>query len=175
MDGLSFDPIIGQEVGVVGRPGVFRIVHVYHPGEEHPNPNLRTLEGRSGTVDLRRDEDGFGLPAIPWYRLKYVDDTGPVRHAIEWLKTNPDGRKYPDYIVGYEVETGTDHAGNPSIFVHFSIDPDYFYENGQASQEKIAKLNEFTYEFQQMLLSLGLSRWTYVRASEARRTLDVAS
>jgi hypothetical protein len=126
-------------------------------------------------VDLKRDEDGLGLPAVPWYRLRYVDDTGPVRHAVEWLKTNPDGRKYPDYIVDYEVETGTDHAGNPSIFVRFSVDPDYFYENGRASQEKIAKLNEFTYGFQQTLLSLGLSRWTYVRANEARRTLDVAS
>jgi hypothetical protein len=175
MDGLSFDPVVGQEVCVLGRPGAFRIVHVYQPGEEHPNPNLRTQEGRSGTVDLKREEDGFELPAIPWYRLTYVDDTGRVLHAIEWLKTNPDGRKYPDYIVDYEVETGNDHAGNPSIFVRFLVDPDYFYENGRASQEKIAQLNEFTFEVQQTLLSLGLNRWTYVRAGEARRALDVAS
>jgi hypothetical protein len=175
MDGLGFDPIVGQEVCVLGRPGVFRIVHVYQPGEEHPNRGLRTREGLSGTVDLRRKEDGFELPAIPWYRLRYVDDTGPVRHAIEWLKTNPDGRKYPDYIVDYEVETGNDHAGNPSIFVRFLVDPDYFYENGRASQERIAALNEFTYQVQQVLLGLDLDRWTYVQAGQAGRALDVAS
>jgi hypothetical protein len=175
MDGLSFDPVVGQEVCVLGRPGVFRIIHVYQPGEEHPNPNLRTQEGQSGTVDLKREEDGFGLPAIPWYRLTYVDDTGRVLHAIEWLKTNPDGRKYPDYIVDYEIETGSDHAGNPSIYVRFFVDPEYFYENGRPSEEKIASLNGFLYDVQQILLGLGLDRWTYVRSAEARRTLDVAS
>jgi len=175
MDGLNFDPYVGQQVRVLGRPGVFRIIHVYQPSEEHPNPGLRTSEGLLGTVDLKREEDGFGLPAIPWYRLNYIDDTDRVRHAIEWLKTNPGGRPYPGYVVDYEVETGNDHAGNPSIFVRFLVDPDYFYENGRPSQERIAALNEFTYQVQQTLLGLGLFRWTYVRAGEARRALDVAS
>lgn len=175
MDGLSFDPMVGQEVAVLGRMGVFRITHVYQPGEEHPNPNIRTPEGRLGTVDLKREDDGFALPAISWFRLRYLDETGPVRHAIEKLKTSPDRRNYPDYIVGYEVETGSDHASNPSIFVRFLVDPDYFYENGRPSEEKIDALNAFIYQVQQVLLGLGLDRWTYVRAAEARRALDVAS
>jgi hypothetical protein len=175
MDGLNFDPYVGQEVRVLGRPGVFRILHVYRPGKEHPNPNLRTPEGLSGTVDLQREKDGFALPGIPWYRLNYADETGPVHHAIEWLKTNPDGKKYPDYIVDYEVSTSDDHAGNPSIFVLFLVDPDYFYENGRASQGKIVALNKFTYDVQQVLLGLELNRWTYVQTGEARRALDVAS
>jgi hypothetical protein len=115
------------------------------------------------------------LPAIPWYRLNYVDETCAVRHAIEWLKTNPDGRKYPGYVIDYEVKAGNDHAGNPSIFVRFLVDPDYFYENGRASQEKIAALNEFTFGVQQVLSGLGLDSWTYVQTGEARRALDVAS
>jgi hypothetical protein len=175
MDGLNFDPFVGQEVRVLGRPGVFRIVRIFQPGEEHPNPNLRTTEGRMGTVDLKREEDGFGLQAISWSRLNYVDETGAVRHAIEWLRTNPENRQFPNYIVSYELESGSDHAGNPSIFVRFLVDPDYFYENGRASQERIAALNEFVYEVQQVLLGLGLGRWTYVRSAEAQRALDVAS
>ncbi|MGA3264669.1 MAG: hypothetical protein ABSC47_11570 [Terracidiphilus sp.] len=175
MDGLNFDPYAGQKVRVRGWPGVFRIDKVYQPNEEHPNPNLRTEEGLQGTVDLKREEDGFEKPSTPWYRLNYVDETDPVRHAIEWLKTNPEGRVFPAYIDNYEVTAGDDHAGNPAIFVRFFVDQDYFYENGRASEEKIDALNAFLYEVQQILLGLGLDRWTYVRAAEARRVLDVAS
>jgi hypothetical protein len=175
MDGLNFDPIVGQEVGVLGRRGTFRIVHVYQPGDQHPNPSLQTSEGQAGTVDLKQEEDGFGLPAIPWYRLRYVDETGPVRHAIEWLKTNPESHLFPDYIVDYDVSSGDDHAGNPAIFVRFFADQDYFYLNGRPAIERIDALNKFLYEVQQILLGLGLDRWTYVRAAEARGALDVAS
>jgi hypothetical protein len=55
------------------------------------------------------------------------------------------------------------------------VDPDYFYENGRASQGKIVALNKFTYDVQQVLLGLELNRWTYVQTGEARRALDVAS
>jgi hypothetical protein len=175
MDGLNFDPYVGQEVRVLGRPGVFRILHVYQPGEEHSNPNLRTPEGLSGTVDLKREKDGFALPAIPWYRLNYADETGPVYQAIEWLKTNPDDKKYPDYIVDYEVEARNDQSGNPSIFVRFLVEPDYFYENGSPSQRNMAALSEFTFEVEQVLLGLDLDRWIYVQSGVARRVLDVAS
>lgn len=175
MDDLNLDPIVGEEVRVRYRPGVFRIVNVYRPGEEHPNPNLRTSEGRLGTVDLKREEDGFSLPAIPWHRLNFVDETRPVRRAIEWLKTNPEGGKYPDYVVDYEVTAGDDHAGNPSFFVRFFVDRGYIYENGRPSEEKVAKLNGFLDEVRSTLNLLDLDRWTYVRAAESRRALDVAS
>lgn len=181
MGNLSFDPIVGEELRVLGRQGLYKVVRVYMKPPTKtwqtkgdvgpPSPALELM-----FVDLKSEESSEVLTDVPANseRLKF-DETHPVRCAVEWLKTNPDGRKYPDYIVNYEVETGNDHAGNPSIFVRFLVDQDYFYENGRASQEKIAKLNEFTDEVQQTLLSLGLNRWTYVRAGEARRALDVAS
>ncbi|MGA7339052.1 MAG: hypothetical protein WBX18_00550, partial [Terracidiphilus sp.] len=98
-----------------------------------------------------------------------------VRRVIEWLKSNPLGKSYPKYVVGYEVKLGDDHADYPSIFVRFFVDPDYIYENGRPSEEKVAELNRFLEEVQRELLSLDLGRWTYVRAAEAPRALDVAS
>jgi hypothetical protein len=165
---INLDPQVGEEVSVQGHSGSFRITKV-----DHCIDNYRTTRFY-GSVDVEELVTGFKLEHIPVAALIYGEDR-PVRRALEWLKTNRDKKQYPDYIVDYEVETGNDHAGNPSIFVRFLVDPDYFYENGRVSQEKIAALNEFTYEVQQTLLSLGLDRWTYVRAGEARRALDVAS
>jgi hypothetical protein len=172
---LNLEPTVGEEVRVDYRSGVFRVVKVHKPGEDHPNPNLRTPESQSGTVDLRREEDGFDLPAIPWSRLNFVDETRPVRRAIEGLKTNSDGPIYPNYVVDYEVKTGDDHEGNPAFFVRFLVDPNYFYRGGRISEERITELNLFLSEVQTTLLRLDLDRWSYVRASEARGALDVAS
>ena len=175
MDDLNLNPVVGEEVRWGYQPGVFRIVRVRQPGDELPNPNLRTPVSGMGTVDLRREGSDIIHEGVPWAVLQYVDEPRPVCRAIEWLKTNPDNRQYPGYIVDYEVEARNDHAGNPSIFVRFFVDPDYFYENGRASQERIAALNEFTYQVQQVLLGLDLDRWTYVQAGQTRRALDVAS
>lgn len=175
MEGPNFDPRVGEQVRVGFRPGIFKVTKVRPAGEEHPNQNLHTTESLLGTVDLRQDGSGFELPAIPWHRLDYVDEARVVRRVIEWLKTSPDGRKYPDYIVDYEVTVEDDHAGNPSIYVRFLVDSDYFFENGKPSEEKVAALNAFLYDVRQTLLGLGLDRWTYVRAGQARKVLDVAS
>jgi len=175
MEGPNFDPVVDEEVRVGFRPGIFKIIQVHPPGEEHPNQNLHTPQSIFGTVDLRQKGKGFALPAIPWHLLKYVDETRFVRRTIDWLKTSPDGGRYPGYIDGYEVRDGEDHEGNPSIFVHFFVKPDYFYENGHASEEKVAALNEFLDGVRDELLSLDLERWISVRAGEARRALDVAS
>jgi hypothetical protein len=172
---VNFDPVTGEEVRVKGRPGVFTIVGVYPPQVEHPNQNVRSAESLSGTVDLKQEQTGFDLPGIPWHRLDFIDETRPVRRVIEWLKTNPEGRLYPAYVVDYEVRTGEDHDGNPSIFVRFFADPDYLYENGRLSEKKIAELNGFLEDVRRELLGLDLERWIYVRAGEAQRTLDVAS
>ncbi len=181
MADLNLDPVVGEEVRVPYRLGVFRIVQVFQPGEEHPNPNLRTPEARLGTVDLKREDNGFFLPGVPWHRLKYVDETRPVRRTIEWLKTNPEEwlktypEGYPDYVVDYEVTAGNDHAGNPAIFARFFVDPEYIYENGRPSEKKVAELNEFLDSVRAILIGLDPDRWTYVRAAEARRALDAAS
>jgi hypothetical protein len=175
MEGPNFDPVEDEEVRVGFRPGIFKITKVRPPDEEHPNQNLHTPQNIFGTVDLQQRGNGFILPAIPWHLLNYVDETRFVRRTIDWLKTSPDGRKYPDYIVDYEVNDGEDHEGNPSIFVRFFVDPDYFYENGHASEEKVRALNEFLDSVRNELLSLELDRWISVRAGEARRALDVAS
>jgi hypothetical protein len=175
MEGPNFDPVVGEEVRVRFRPGIFKIIQVRPPKEEHPNQNLHTPESIFGSVDLRQKGSGFALPAIPWHLLNYVDVTRFVCRTIDWLKTSPDGRKYPDYIVDYEVKDGQDHEGNPSIFVRFFVDPDYFYENGHVSEEKVAASNEFLDSVRNELLSLELDRWISVRAGDARRVLDVAS
>ncbi len=186
MADLKLDPVVGLEVCIRGDRGLFEIIAV-HPPNSTTIPegweSFAHLGAEGGrTVDLKRlrsDSHLFSpIQGVPWSQLQYVDEseTWPVRHAIEWLKTNPDRRKFPDYIDGYEVEDGDDHAGNPSIFVRFFIDSDYFYEkNGRASEERIAVLNEFTFEVQQVLLGLGLDRLTYVQTGVARRALDVAS
>jgi hypothetical protein len=181
MANLNFNPLVGEELRVLGRQGLYKVVRVHMK----PPARIWRTEGDLGPplpagelmfVDLKSEESGEVLTDFPVNsgNLKF-DETHPVRCAIEWLKTNPEGRKYPDYVVGCEVEPGNDHAGNPSIFVRFLVDPDYFYENGRASQERIAALNEFTYQVQQVLLGLDLDRWTYVQAGQARRALDVAS
>jgi hypothetical protein len=175
MEGPNFDPVVGEEVRVGFRPGIFEIVQVRPSGEEYPNPNVQSPQSILGTVDLRQKRSGFALPAIPWHLLSYVDETRFVRRTIEWLKTSPDGRKYPDYIVDYEVRGGEDHEGNPSIFVRFFVDPDYIYENGHASKEKVAALNKFLDGVRDELLILDLDRWISVGTGEARRALDVAS
>ncbi|MGC9223530.1 MAG: hypothetical protein ACP5E2_06365 [Terracidiphilus sp.] len=180
MGDLSFDPIVGEDVRVLGRQGLYKVVRVYRKPSRvlrakndvgHPSPALELM-----FVDLKSEVNNEVLTDVPANseKLKF-DETHPVRCAIEWLKTNPNDRKYPDFIVDYEISTRDDHAGNPSIFVRFLVDPNYFYENGRASQEKIAQLNEFTYGVQQVLLGLDLNRWTYVETGEARRALDVAS
>ena len=175
MDGPNFDPRVGEEVRVGFRPGIFKITKVRPAGEEHPNQNLHTRESMFGTVDLRQEGSGFELPATSWHLLDYVDETRNVRRTIEWLATNPEGRKYPGYIVDYEVMAGDDHAGNPSVFVRFLVDQDYFYETGQASEEKVSALNEFLNDVRKELLYLDQDRWIYVRAGQARKVLDVAS
>jgi hypothetical protein len=137
------------------------------------------LGGGGRTVDLERISGsltGNVIRSVPWDWLDYVDkEERKVRRTIEWLKTSPDGRPYPDYIVDYEVKDGEDHVGNPSICVRFFIDPDYLYENGRASDEKVIALNEFLDSVRDELLNLELNRWISVRVGEARRTLDVAS
>jgi hypothetical protein len=182
----QLDPVVGLEVRIRGDRGLFEIIAV------HP-PNLTTIpkgwesfphQGAEagGTVDLKRlrSDSHFFSPnqGVPWSELQYVDDgeIWPVRHAIEWLKTNPGDRRFPDYIVDCGIKDGDDHAGNPSIFVRFFVDSEYFYEkNGRVSQERIAALNEFTFEVQQVLLGLNLKSLTYVQTSMARRALDAVS
>jgi hypothetical protein len=166
---VNFDPVRGEEVRVKGRPGLFRIICVRRPGEDHPNLNLRTFETREGTVDLRREGNDFDLPGIPWHRLDFVDETRPVRRAIEWLKENP-VVPFPDYVLDYQVEARNDHQGNPAFYVRFFVEPD-----DQPPHEKIKELNRFLDSVSTMLLSLGLDRWPYVQVSEKRSLLDVAS
>jgi hypothetical protein len=175
MDTLNLAPVVGEEVRWADLPGVYKIVRVRAPGNDHPNPNLQTPLSGFGTVDLKQVGSNFTHEAVPWAVLKYVDEATLVRRAIEWLKTKPDGRSFPDYVVDYEVTAGDDHAGNPAIFVRFFVDPDYFYRDAWPPNEKAAELNQFLDEVQTELLSLDLNRWIYVRASEAQRDLDVAS
>ena len=169
MSDLNLDPIVGEEVRWEYRPGVYRVVRVRYPGDEHPNPNIRTPFGGLGTVDLQQAGSGFIHEGVPWAVLRYVDETRPVRRAVDWLRENP-VVPFPDYILDYQVEARDDHQGNPAFYVRFFVEPD-----DQPSPEKIKGLNRFLASVTTMLLSLGLDRWPYVQVSEKRSLLDVAS
>jgi len=174
MSDLNFDPIVGEEVRVLGRPGLYKVVRAYMKSsrvwrtEGDVGPPSSPLELMF--VDLRSEESGKILMDVPAYseRLKF-DETRPVRRAVEWLRENP-VVPFPDYVLDYQVEAKDDHQGNPSFYVRFFVEPD-----DQPSPEKIKELNRFLSSVQTMLLSLGLDRWPYVQVSEKRSLLDVAS
>lgn len=185
MADLKLDPVVGFEVRLRGDRELFEIVAVHPPNATTTPEEWESFahQGSEGgrTVDLKRlrgDAHYFSpIQGVPWSQLQYVDDCEiwPVRHAIEWFKTNPGNKKYPDYIVDYEVEARNDQAGNPSIFVRFLVEPDYFYENGSPSKRKMAALSDFVFEVEQVLLGLDLNRWIYVQSGVVRRMLEVAS
>jgi hypothetical protein len=174
MSDLNFDPTVGEEVRVLGRPGLFRVVRVYKKSSRtwrtkgDVGPQSSPLELMF--VDLKSEEIGRVLTDVPAHSetLKF-DETHPVRCAIEWLKENP-VVPFPDYLVDYQVEARNDHQGNPAFYVRFFVEPD-----DQPSPEKIKELNRFLSSVQTLLLSLGLDRWPYVQVSEKRSLLDVAS
>jgi hypothetical protein len=133
MDGPNFDPRVGEEVRVGFRPGIFKITKVRPAGEEHPNQNLHTPESHPSALWIC-GRTAVALNCLQYLGIGWITSMrrASVRRTIEWLKTSPDGRKYPDYIVDYEVTAEDDHAGNPSIYVRFLVDPDYFFEEWQA-------------------------------------------
>ena len=170
MANLNFDPVVDEEVGVRGQPGLFKIVDI-HPFVWTPRPGLENIAvGGMGldTVDLRREGSNSLLRGVSWAMLVF-DETRPVRRAIEWLKENP-VVPIPNYVLDYQVEARDDHQGNPAFYVRFFVEPD-----DQPSPEKIKELNRFLGSVQTMLLSLGLDRWPYVQVSEKRSLLNVAS
>jgi hypothetical protein len=175
MGDLNFDPVVGEEVRVLGKPGLYKVVRVYMKsptriwrtrGDDGPPSSALELM----FVDLKSEESGEVLADVPAYseRLKF-DETHAVRCAIEWLKRNP-VVPFPDYVLDYQVEAKSDHQGNPAFYVRFMVEPD-----DQPSREKIKGLNSFLDSVSTMLLSLGLDRWPYVQVSEKRSLLDVAS
>jgi hypothetical protein len=175
MGDLNFDPVVGEEVRILGRPGLYKVVRV---SMKSPTKTWRTKDdvGPSTSalelmfVDLKSEESAEMLTDVPAYseRLKF-DESHPVRCAIEWLKENP-VVPFPDYVLDYQVETKNDHQGNPAFYVRFFVEPD-----DQPSPEKIRELNRFLDSVSTMLLSLSLDRWPYVQVSEKRSLLDVAS
>lgn len=171
MANLNFDPVIGEEVGMIGIPGLFSIVKVDPPDRTTVVPGFEH-SGFAGaetgsTVDLK-GSNGLVLRWVPWSNLRF-DETRRVKRAIEWLKENPTV-PFPDYVLDYQVEAKDDHQGNPAFYVRFLAEPD-----DQPSPEKIKELNRFMDSVSSMLLSLGLDRWPYVQVSEKRSLLDVAS
>jgi hypothetical protein len=175
MSDLNFDPIVGEEVRVLGRPGLYRVVRVYR---KPPSRTWRT-NGDVGPstsalevlfVDLKSEDSSEILKEIPAHSEKLrFDETHPIRSAIEWLKENPIV-PFPEYVLDYQVEAKDDHQGNPAFYVRFIAEPD-----DQPSPEKIRELNRFLDSVTNLLLSLSLDRWPYVQVSAKRSLLDVAS
>ena len=165
---LNLNPENGDEVRVLGRPGVFRVFKVYQPGEEHSNPNLRTSEGLLGTVDLKQEEDGFILPAIPWYRLRYVDkEIRIIRRLLESLKQDESFR-YPFGITDFRVDSEERYDGEPQFVVRFIVDSAV-----KPTREKVWEWNEFTSRVRERILaSLDLDRWVQVMLQQEQEAVN---
>jgi hypothetical protein len=173
MGDLNFDPIVGEEVRLLGRPGLYKVVRIYsifstvnqQPSDDGPPSSA--LEAKY--IDLKSKESGKILTEVPARseRLKF-DETHPVRCAIEWLKESPTV-PFPDYVLDYQVEAKDDHQGNPAFYIRFFVEPD-----DQPSPEKVKGLNRFLDSVTTLLLSLGLDRWPYVHVAEKRSLIDVA-
>jgi hypothetical protein len=162
MGDLNFDPIVGEEVRVLGRPGLYKVVRVYIKSSKiwrtkgdvgPPSPPLRLV-----FVDLKSEESGavlLGVPSIS-ENLRF-DETHRVRCVLEWLKQDESFR-YPTGIVDFHVDSEERFDGEPQFVVRFLVDPAV-----QPTRERVWEWNEFTSRVRERILSsLDLDRWVQV-------------
>jgi hypothetical protein len=94
-------------------------------------------------------EDQTGL----WYEL--------VKALLGLLRASG---SLPDFVRGFEVQTGEDSTGEPALYVDVLVNP----TSGPASDATVDKWSKFTERLQEALLQLRLQRWPYVRVGEWR-------
>jgi hypothetical protein len=171
MGDLNFDPVVGEEVRVVGRPGMYKVARVY---ALPPTGTWRT-EGDLGPpssdlelmfVDLKSEESGKVLARVPAYseRLKF-DETRPIRRFLEWLKQDESFR-YPQGITGFRVDSEERYDGEPQFVVRFLVD-------GAAppTREIVREWNDFTSRVREQILTLSLDRWVQVMVQKEQETM----
>ena len=170
MSNLNFDPVVGEEVRIHGRPGLFKVVEV-HPfvwiaptGMEHLPVNKMGLD----TVDLQGEGGNSSLQGVPWVLLEYIDETRPVRRFLEWLKQD-DSFRYPQGITGFRVDSEERYDGEPQFVVRFLVD-------GAASptREIVREWNDFTSRVREQILTLNLDRWVQVMVQKEQETMHAA-
>lgn len=165
MDNVNLDPVVGEEVRWGYQPGVFRIVRVRYPGDEHPNPNLRTPLTGFCTADLQRAGNNFIHEGVPWGVLQYIDETRPIRRFLEWLKQDESFR-YPQGITGFRVDSEERFDGEPQFVVRFLVE-----STAQPTRETVREWNDFTSWVREQILTLILDRWVQVMVQKEQETM----
>jgi hypothetical protein len=171
MSDLNFDPIVGEEVRVLGRPGLYKVVRVYMKSSRvwrtkgdvgPPSPPLKLI-----FVDLKSEESGEVLTDVPSNSEKLeFDETHPVRCVLEWLKQDESFR-YPSGITGFRVDSEERFDGEPQFVVRFLVD-----SAAQPTRERVQEWNEFTSRIRERILtSLNLDRWVQVMLQQEQEAV----
>ena len=71
--------------------------------------------------------------------------------------------KVPQFVKGFEVNTGVDSTADPAVYVTILVEPK------RHSDEMLTRFVQFSELVQQKLLGLHLKRYTYVNIGELRR------
>jgi hypothetical protein len=71
----------------------------------------------------------------------------------------------PEFVMGFEVQTGEDSTGDPALYVRILVRP----TRGPADEATVSRWSEVTERFQEALLRFRLQRWPYVQIEEWRR------
>lgn len=114
-------------------------------GSDAPKISVPLSQIRPGTIE-DRDELWKGL----------------VGALLDRFRT--DG-SYPEFIRGYETQTGDDSTGDPALYVRILVAPTH----GPADNATVAKWSDLTVRVQEALVQLHLQRWPYVQVEEWRR------
>jgi len=101
---INLEPMPGDTVRVLGRPGVFTVEATHSPGS-HPNRTMETPETRLyGSLDIVRVKDGFRLQGISRNRILPPDDLESARRFIVRLRESGSLPFFDQNIVDWEIE-----------------------------------------------------------------------
>ncbi|MFZ0743991.1 MAG: hypothetical protein WAM85_06275 [Terracidiphilus sp.] len=118
-----------------------------------------------------RPADGTEAPEIPvplnQIRPNTIEDRAEVWQSLAKAPLDRFRSQgiHPDFVRGYEVQTGDDSTGDPALYLKILVKP----TKGPADDETVSQWRAFTDRVQESLLQLRLQRWPYVQLGEWRR------
>lgn len=81
-----------------------------------------------------------------------------TEHEARRIHEVVERRPLPGFFTGYDVEFGTDWAGDPAVTVWLKVDT-----ARATSPDEMDAIHRFVQETSKELVELGLSHWPYVR------------
>ncbi len=126
---------------------------------------------RGVAIFLLQPPDGSEAPEIP-VRLSDIRPNTEEDREVVWYslagslfeRLRAQGL-HPEFVRGYEVETGDDSTGDPALYVKILVTP----TRGPADDATVTIRSEFSDRIQEALLQLHLQRYPYVQLGEWRR------